>query len=378
LWAWPALAQRPPYTQTIMSARGFPLAVHGGDLALMTKIRDAADRAWQAEMIDSGWTAPLDDGDGIFDLYIDLTLALGEAYTVDDGVVAGKAPSYIGLPSQFVDDDDLFSVVAHEMNHASQYAIDALEDDAFFEHTAVFVERRVANHYPTWGVGVGDYQAHPERALDYILNDYYEYGAGLWLMFLSERLDGKGDQLVQRLWHDSAQPGSVNSPHFLDALDGILRDKQMTRARFFSELALWRWFTGTRDDGKHFSEAAGWPEVPLDGPTTLGAFGAQYRIVDGPLTAQVSNELAVVLLPMAGGEPVYVTDRAQVGAGKWLLATVWAPAKYDPNTDDARTAEATVMLGKPMTASSGCSVGGQPAPTGLLLLLVGAIRMRWT
>jgi hypothetical protein len=386
------------------SLSGFAFTVHGptSQMALLEKFRDAADRAWQAEIVTDGWPAPVPDGtsggDAGFDIYYDSALGLGEAYVVPDGDMITQpdavTASYMGLPADFADDDDLFSTVAHELNHASQFAIDALEDDAFFEHTAVFVERRVAHHLPTWGIGLGDYQAHPERALDYIGTDEYEYGAALWLIFLSERLDAGGVSLVERLWHDSAQPGTSNHPHFLDALDGILRDTGWSRGRFFAELAAWRWFTGARSDGKHFADGALWPAVaagdtvsaPAELAATLGAFGVRYTVIDSGdgLDVQLGGDgAAAAFVPLDGGEPVFVDGTsATLPAGRWLAALVWAPAAYDPNTDDARTGNVTLSVSLVAAAptspapSTGCQLARGEPPRGwpiaiLLCVTVG-------
>ena len=259
---------RPAAAISAPSALGYPFLVHGpaGSETLLARIRDAADRAWRAEIAEGVWPRPAPDRGGPddrFDLYIDTSLGEGEAYVEGEDAAAGEpfdsSTSFMGLPTQFADDLELFSIVAHELNHGSQYAIDPLEDDAFFEHTAVFVERRVAAHVPTYGVGIADFQRHPERPLDYLYRDDYEYGAALWLMFLSEHLDAGGEALVRRLWQDSRQRSAVppaNEPDFLDALDGILAERRSDRAHFFATFASWRYFTGPRDDGRHFQGGA--------------------------------------------------------------------------------------------------------------------------
>src|SRR5262249_31774361 len=141
---------------------------------------------------------------------------------------------YMGLNRTWASDAELFSYVAHELNHASQFAIDAAESDVFFEHTAGFVEKTMANVPATYGVGIPDFQGHPERALVYIGKDYYEYGASLWVMYLSEQLGGGGPALVQRLWIDGKQVGRTNSPSWLDVLDTILTERSLTLAQFFA------------------------------------------------------------------------------------------------------------------------------------------------
>ena len=266
------LCARPPAAISLPSARGFPFLVHGplGSDALVAKVRDAADVSWQAEMVDGAWPPPPPDQggpDGRFDFYIDASMRFPVAYTLGEDEVPATPwfdqTSYIVLPGDFPNGAALFSTVAHELNHASQYAIDAAEEDAFFEHTAVMVEQKVAKDFTSWGVGISDYQGHPERALTYLDADWYEYGAGLWLIFLSEHLDQGGYRLVQRLWNDSRQPGPSNHPSFIDALDGILRERGMSRRQFFSTLSTWRYFTGARDDRLHFAGGGDW------GPSSL-------------------------------------------------------------------------------------------------------------
>ena len=88
------------------------------------------------------------------------------------GTPWSDSTSFIGVPRTFDDDASLFSVIAHELNHASQFALDDGQDDAFFEHTAVFVERLVAHHVPEYGVGIGAvlaYQHLSESGNSYLI-----------------------------------------------------------------------------------------------------------------------------------------------------------------------------------------------------------------
>ncbi|MEW5742153.1 MAG: hypothetical protein AB1938_24775 [Myxococcota bacterium] len=345
------LAQRPPAVVSLPSARGYPLMVHGplNATGLITRIRDAADVSWEAEILDAGWPPPPPDTGGPderFDLYVDPSMSFPEAYVTSDTGVPSTSwydqTSYMVLPGDFPNDAALFSTVAHELNHASQYALDAAEDDAFFEHTAVLVEKDVARDFATWGVGIADFQGHPERALTYIGTDWYEYGAGMWLMFLSERFDGGGYGLVQRLWRDSQQPGASNHPHFLDALDGILAERGWTRRRFFSTFSAWRYFTGPRDDGRHFEGSAGWGASSLIAVTRVSV-GASPQALTGSL-AGYGTRLFVLELPAGAAALVGTTDGAETG-----LALIPLGASGEALSDGVATEgeDLTLRLGLP-------------------------------
>ncbi len=364
---------RPSSAFGVGSSRGFPFRVLGpaGTDALAASIRDAVDEAWQAEIINGGWAAPPPDNggpDSSYDIYIDPLNAQGEAYTQpeDDAGAVGRyaLTSYIGLPDSYADAAELFSIAAHELNHASQFAIDAAEDDAFFESSSVFAEWYFAHDVPTYATGVDDYQAHPQRALNYLGSDLYEYGAGIWLIFLSERHDAKGQQLVQRLWEGSKQASSsLNEPDFLDVLGTETGERGLDMGQFFATFATWRYFTGSRDDGQHFSDGAAWgngsrvaagqltaaPEVSFQ--ETVAAFGAGWRVVSVPAGTEAldvavtgaGGVAAVVPLDPGGAavaEPTVISTSAPgravlaQGAQSALVAVTYAPAGWDPDSKD--------------------------------------------
>src|SRR5687767_6888190 len=78
--AEPLRTPRLKYTVSAESKRAFPLVVHGPALPIVTQVRDAADRAWQAEMVEGGWQAPAH----LLDIYIDPALQQGEAFVDED------------------------------------------------------------------------------------------------------------------------------------------------------------------------------------------------------------------------------------------------------------------------------------------------------
>lgn len=393
LWlASPAFAARPASAVSLDSALGYPLVVHSpaDHKPLATKIRDAADQAWKSEIVEAGWTAPPPDQGGPddrFDIYIDPALGPGDGYVEPEDEVGSTSrydqTSYMGLPARFPSDAAIRSTVAHELNHASQFAMDAAEDDAFFEHTAVFVEQRAVGDFPTYGIGVADFQSHPERALTYLgLDDQFEYGAALWLMFLSERLGDGGQALPIRLWQRTQQASATNQPHFLNALDEILQEKGWSRARFFATFAAWRWFTGKRDDGRHFRVGKEWGDgslviakpvmLPCRTGTSLAAYGSDFLSLDLSGDAQALNvELdppgavaTVVPFDVNGkviGEEQIVERSGMValppGVAKILVAITWVPADYDPEKKDWKARSITVSLSAAAEADGAITAG---------------------
>ncbi|MCC6808273.1 MAG: hypothetical protein IT381_12695 [Deltaproteobacteria bacterium] len=303
--ARPIASGRPAFSITVASATGLPFVVHGpaGSTATLNKIRDAADAAWQAEIVQGGWPAPPPDnngGDNKFDIYIDPSLGEGEAFVDEDGNVTSTAwndrMSFMCLPPTFADDAELKSLVSHELNHASQYALDGIEDDAFFEQTATLVEKLVGKDVETYSSGIEDFQKNPARALDFFGDDLFQYGGALWLMFLTEALDDGSDKLAKRLWVDGKENGQTNEPDFLDVLPAILHDKGWTTARFFATFAIWRYFTGARDDGAHFEEGGLWGSGSLV-PVGKKAWTKGAAVLDASLSPL---GIALFELPAAG------------------------------------------------------------------------------
>lgn len=416
LAAQPAEA-RPASKLTVDSLLDLPFVVHApsGQRAAAEAVRDVVDWAWQQEITLGGWPAPPPDSAGPderFDIYLDPSLAEDEAYVEPENELdlpdRYAMTSFMAVPVTFASDGARRSIVAHELNHASQFAIDAAESDAFFEHTAVFVERRVANEPDTYGIGIADFQAHPERGLTYLVDDYYEYGAALWLFFLSDYLDQGGAQLVQRLWLDSRQPTATNAPSFLDSLDGILAERSLTRAALFATFAIWRW---------------SWPSAPLvatlplqpgANSATLGSFGARLFLLDGvagSIDVHLDDPEAAVGIQGRSasgalfGEPIVVRGSGShavvvpEGSAQLLVALVWVPPTGGLDFLPTRTLSVTITTGAivpdlapPATVDggaadatdgadaakspghgSGCATASSPESSALFVLLFGLL-----
>jgi hypothetical protein len=230
---------RPKASYSLKSER-FPLTVHWQNddrRARATALLHHVEGAWQREVVELGWAAPLADagkgGDDSLDLYL-VPVGAGQAYVAEERRQTkpfAVASSYVVFDDGLKDDGTLESYAFHEFNHVCQYAIDANEGDAFYENSAAFMDRFLKPDGPASQTGIADFQAQPERSVDYIGTEgEYEYGAGTFLQFLVERY-GKGrPDLVRRLWEAGRQPAvggsDPNEPDWQDVLPGVLRDLQ--------------------------------------------------------------------------------------------------------------------------------------------------------
>ena len=181
--------------------------------------------------------APLADsgkgGSDNLDIYL-TAVGAGQAYVAEETrqqVPFATATAYIVFDQALADDGTLESYAFHEFNHACQYAIDANEGDAFYENTAAFMDRFLKPTGPASATGIADFQAMPERSLDSIsgsgATDEYEYGAGLFLQFLTERYGAGRSDIVRELWEAGRQPDSPkaadhNEPDWQDVLPDVL------------------------------------------------------------------------------------------------------------------------------------------------------------
>lgn len=230
---------RPTARFSLKSSR-FPLTVHWQQddrrsraAALLRHV----ENAWQREVVDLGWAAPLPDGgkggDDTLDLYL-VPIGEGQAYVAEETRQAkpfAVASSYVAFDDGLPDDGTLESYAFHEFNHVCQYALDANEGDAFYENSATFMDRYLKPDGPASRTGIADFQAEPQHAVDYIgTTGEYEYGAALFLQFLVERYGQGRPDLVRELWEAGRQPATSaadkNEPDWQDVLPGVLRRVQ--------------------------------------------------------------------------------------------------------------------------------------------------------
>jgi len=268
----------------------------------------------------------------------------------------------------------LDSTLAHELNHACQASDDWWDAPVVFEMTSALVEEVVFDDDDTYVTYFADFQARPDWSFD--RDDGYAtwfgYGASMYLFFLRDRYFDGDASFAADMWLGlRSEPGAaddpaLNEPDFEDALEVLLQDRAgVSFLDSAVEFARWRWYTGSRDDGRHFEEGALWPEDALIVPETLAAGdsanprpmvlgNAYYELTgepDGALVVEVEAPgevaLAIQALPgLDGSDGEALGDgpgRYEVTLGadgtRALVVTVLPTWAHDPDTrEDTRYA----------------------------------------
>ena len=213
------------------------------------------------------WRVPPPDdnrgGDNRYDIYLVNEDYIPENRGVTQHEIIGNwteewAPSFILIINTLPDYNDLKMVVAHEFNHASQLAYtykDLLNGTWFYENTAVWIAEMTYNYaykyyqryfgvdplnYPQYGINTSEE-----------VGDNYKYAGFLWPKFLAEWRND--DDIIRKIWN---RMGIVLGENILNDINTILLSQYSSNldeaVRYYAE---WRYFTGSRDDGIHFTDA---------------------------------------------------------------------------------------------------------------------------
>ncbi len=208
-----------------------------------------------------GWYRPPSDqtagGDSLYDIYIWDSIS-GSGVCQTDSAYTTPFPDGAStwieiLPNR--DYDRLRTLVAHEFHHGCQKRYTRYDRPPkwFNENSSVYMEDIV---YP----GLGNlYDYTRTYATSPVTNtwrplvdtvDRYEYAAGLWPKFLVEYY---GPTIVREIWELN---GMHAGNHTLSDMDSLLqRDYFSSLPDACGHYAIWRYFTGSRDDEMHFLEA---------------------------------------------------------------------------------------------------------------------------
>ncbi len=202
----------------------------------------AAEFSWQLQIHEWGfWQPPIDTPEGRYRVYLDDTGMGGGGYLypVDfyQDTPWDDCTSFVVVDRQNAP-MDMEPVVAHELNHAMQGAMDCLESINFWENTATFIMAETFEYGRAWqdaflpyfqgfpqeSVAGGDYE-DPELA-------YFWYGAFLWPHFLGGMYGGTEPPavLIRRVWEHSVQEsgGYENTVSYLQAMEQVLSEHSDT------------------------------------------------------------------------------------------------------------------------------------------------------
>jgi hypothetical protein len=353
-----------------------------GEAEMASEVLGLLEGAWQAEIVEWGFAAPLpDEGACGPDDRFDVFIWNGHIECYVDVIAENPNTPWWDFSSFMVVDPggpyggDLLDVtLAHELHHASQAAADWYDAWIVYEMTATAIEEWVHPDDNSWMALLEDFQARPDDALDRY--DEYEtwfmYGAALYLHFLNERYFASDPSFVATMWEGAKSPldfqsdPEVNEPDYQDALDSMLQAAAgVSYLETVPEFARWRFFTGARDDGLHFAEGALFPPeaaVPMahslrpgDGPLWIDpepmATGSLYVevVADAPFEIQWSGDESVQWIlqalpglgPGSDGETIELnvgSAHVEVVNGQRVLVLTALPlGPYDPDDrTDAR------------------------------------------
>ena len=230
--------QFPPLAM-YLDSEVFPIRVGyalESDLELARAVLAAAEIAWQKEIVEWGFYAPpMGTSEGRYRLYVDDTGMGGGGYMSPVDFFADTAwddcTSYIVIDRQNAW-GTAGPVVAHELSHATQAAMDCLETITFWENTSTFIMAEVDpigrdlqdgflpyfQDYPQESVSGGGY-GEPEL-------EYFWYGGFLWPNFLGGLYGGQEAPavFVRRIWEGAMQQsgGYSNDVSYMTSLDDVL------------------------------------------------------------------------------------------------------------------------------------------------------------
>ncbi len=277
------------------------------------------DAAWALQIDNLGYRVPLDDGDGLFDVYIrqlGTEGVYGQTWPENWGDPVTAA--YLTVDNNYTDPiyatrglDGLHVTVAHEFFHAIQFAYNAQDLTWWHEATATWMEDVAYDD-------VNDYFQYTRFVLDAPavsldsqpgLQDGHQYGACVYVHYLDQAF---GRSTIRETWEGLGERNSVS--YDIEKLDPA-----MPTGGFSGTLpgyVTWNYFTGNRyrdgfyEEGVFYQPAA---SVRTIAPTVGGQVSGS-----GTVDHLASDYIQVVTKGLRGG---LRADFTLAGAGGWQF---WA------------------------------------------------------
>ena len=221
------------------------------------------DRCYEFEIDTLGYRKPPVDNpnDPQIDVYIHNINAYG--FTTPDSQFVDNdrhVSSYIELDNDFKGRgfathglDALKVTAAHEFFHVIQLGyIVRSKDFYFYEMSSVWMEDQAYNSINDYYANLPDFFNNTNLPLT-TYNGAYEYGATVWLHFLSQRY---GRKIVHDIWDDMPNENS------LKAMKRAIVANGSDFSTEFGTFAVWNYFTGERaDTTKYYDEGNHYPEI---------------------------------------------------------------------------------------------------------------------
>ncbi|NOY77390.1 MAG: hypothetical protein GXO76_05915 [Calditrichaeota bacterium] len=221
------------------------------------------DRCYEFEIDTLGYRKPPVDNpnDPQIDVYIHNINAYG--FTTPDSQFVDNdrnVSSYIELDNDFKGRgfathglDALKVTAAHELFHVIQLGyIVRSKDFYFYEMSSVWMEDQAYNSINDYYANLPDFFNNTNLPLT-TYNGAYEYGATVWLHFLSQRY---GRNIVRDIWSDMPNENSLKAMNRAIVADGSNFSTE------FGTFAIWNYFTGERaDTTRYYDEGNHYPEI---------------------------------------------------------------------------------------------------------------------
>ncbi len=293
--------EHPEYWLFSLVSEKYPFMVHYCDPneeGMAREVIAHLEAAWEVEVNEWQYVPPpSDEGlcgpDGAFDVFIWEGHRACWVNIVSEDIVTpwgGRASFMLLDPWGPYGGEILGQTVAHEFNHATQAANDWHETAISFEMTSVYIEQFFG---PACSDCIVDFQSRPDWSLlwDDNYNTWYMYGSALYFHFIRDRYFESREDFLPHLWLEVRNYPDlwVNSPNLVDGLNTILAPLGESFMDSVIEFARWRYYTGPRDDGKHFrrlpTEWSQLPFLPESGVsmTSLQAIPGLYKIEPAPM-----------------------------------------------------------------------------------------------
>ncbi|WKZ68335.1 MAG: T9SS type A sorting domain-containing protein [Melioribacteraceae bacterium] len=266
-----------------------------------------------------GWQIPPGDGEagGSFDKY-DIYIKAIEGWgvtirEVPDGWTNNWASSYVQIRNN-LDDDMLKITVAHEFNHVIQYGYSLKHEEYWFhENTATWVEDLVYDEpdlYLNWFDERPNAIDDPDSRIDNRSERGVKYSGALWPRLLAEWIS---PQVVIDSW---ARMGQSESTTIMEDIDFTLQNYSKTLSEALIEYAVWRYFTGSRNDNQHFSNASDLPMVPIS---------KEFNTIDLPVIDSLYLSKGIGNLNYISLINEYdnlLIEFSEVATSKWAVAAI--------------------------------------------------------
>ena len=277
------------------------------------------DAVWALQVRNLGYRDPLDDGDGLFDVYIQ---QLGTS-----GVYGQTWPNVLGVPvtsayltvdNDYTDRiyatrglDGLHVTVAHEFFHAVQFAYNARGLTWWHEATATWMEDVAyddVNDYFQYTRFVLD---SPTVSLDWqpSLQDGHQYGACIYAHYLDQVF---GRRTIRETWEGL---GERNTSSY----DIEILNPAVPAGGFSGTLpgyVAWNYFTGTRSREGFYEE--GMFYQPAASVRTVTTASGGQASGSGTVDHLATDYIQVVTRGLRGG---LRADFSLAGEGSWQF---WA------------------------------------------------------